>query len=245
VAATGTAGAAEASAAATEAPRPGVVTLSSTTIPAGTATSGVLGTPPGPAAPPTKGRRRDKGPKKPRRITFRVLLFLVLLGALAYGAWSLIRWYSNSSYYVGLRYNPTLQKQEVVIYQGRPGGVLGIQPKIVPAAGHTGITIDQVPQAALLVQPNVRTNVQESSLAAAESYVHLLKCQANQVAPANAPVFPGVANCPTTAAPPTSSSTTVPGGSTVPGKTTTTVPGATTTAHALRATAASPAGRAA
>jgi protein phosphatase len=246
VAATGTAGSAESSTTAADAPRPGVVTLSTTTIPSGTSPTGVLGTPPSAAAPATKGRRRDRGPKKPRRITFRVLFFLVLVGALAYGAWSLIRWYSNSSYYVALVTNPSLPacpatyaglktdcQQEIVIYQGRPGGVLGLKPKIVPSVGHTGVTLNQVPPSALLVQPNVRTNVQESSLAAATSYVHLLKCQANAVAPVNAPAFPDVTGCPITATPSTTSSTTV------PGKTTTTAPGATTTtAHALGTPAA-------
>ncbi|HUO47657.1 MAG TPA: Stp1/IreP family PP2C-type Ser/Thr phosphatase [Acidimicrobiales bacterium] len=227
--------------------RPGVVTLSTTTFPTTGAPSGI-GTPPPPGAgepAKKKGRRRDRGPRKPRRITFRVLFFLVLLGAIAYGTWYLVRWYSNSSYYVGLVTNPSLQpcpatypgpktdcQREVVIYRGRPGGVLGMQPKIV-AGGHTGVTLNQVPAAALLVQPNVRSYVQESSLADSLSYVHLLKCQANVVAPANAPTFPGLTDCPITATP-TPSSTTVPGGPTVPGHATTTVPGATsTTAHAL------------
>jgi protein phosphatase len=256
VAATGTAGAAEASAAATGGPRPGVVTLSTTTIPAGTGPTGVLGTPPGPEAPAAKGRRRDKGPKKPRRITFRVLLFLVLIGALAYGAWSLIRWYSNSSYYVALVTNAALPpcpagyagqatdcQSEIVIYRGRPGGVLGIQPKIVPNVGHTHMTLNQVPPSALLVTPNVKTNVQESSLVAAQSYVRLLKCQANLVAPAGAQPFPGVTDCNGT--PAVSTTTTGPGGTSVPGKTTTTAPGATTTAHALGAAGAAPGRRAA
>ncbi len=71
----------------------------------------------------------------PRRITFRVLLFLILLGGLAYGAWYVIKVYVGDSYFVGL------QKNQLVIYQGRPGGFLGLEPKIV---SHTGVTTAQV-----------------------------------------------------------------------------------------------------
>jgi PPM family protein phosphatase len=203
--------------------RHGVATLSSATISAGA----VGGMPPQVETPPSTGRgRRRGGPRKPRRVTMRVILFVLLVAGLAVGAWYLIRWYSNASYYVALQYNATLQKQEVVIYQGRPGGVLGLKPKAVV---HTGITLDQVPPAALLVVPNVKGNVEESSLLAAKAYVHGLKCQANLVTPVNAPPFPNEPNCPVAAVPPASTTTTVPGG-----PTTTTVKGVTTTtAHAM------------
>ena len=85
-----------------------------------------------PATEATPARPRVKGP---RRITFRVLLFLVLLGGLAYGAWYVIKVYVGDSYFVGL------QKNELVIYQGRPGGFLGLEPKIVD---HTGVTTAEV-----------------------------------------------------------------------------------------------------
>jgi hypothetical protein len=218
--------------------RSGVATLSSATIPTGAVGS----LPPQVEAPSSTGRgRRRGGPRKPRRITIRVVLFILLVGGLAVGAWYLVRWYSNSSYYVALVYEPSLPNcpnppsasdpkcREVVIYQGRPGGVLGLKPKVVV---HTGVTLDQVPPAALLVVPNVKGNVEEPSLRAARAYVHGLKCQANLVAPVNSPSFPNEPNCPVTAVPPASTTTTVPGGST-----TTTVHGVTTTtAHALRVT---------
>jgi PPM family protein phosphatase len=192
----------------------GPATVASATVPAG-----LLGAPPARApAPGVSGRvrRRDR-PKRPRRVTFRVLLFILLVAALGVGAWMLVRWYANASYYVGLRYSPELHTQEVVIYRGRPGGVLGIKPKV---AVRTGITLDQVPQAALLVVPNVKASngVEEPSLQAAKNYVHGLKCQANLVAPSTALPFPDEANCPTTNAPP--ATTTVPGSTTRPGATT-------------------------
>ncbi len=102
--------------------------------------------------PPPKG-------KGPRRITFRVLLFLILLGGLAYGAWYVIKVYVGDSYFVGL------QKNQLVIYQGRPGGFLGLDPKIVT---HTGVTTSQVGS---IVLPALRSGVQEPTRAAANHYV--------------------------------------------------------------------------
>jgi serine/threonine protein phosphatase PrpC len=72
------------------------------------------------------GSRRVRGP---RRVTLRVLLFLVVLGAVAYGAWALIRWYVDGSYYVGL------EQSQVVIFQGRPGGFVGLEPNTARLLG--------------------------------------------------------------------------------------------------------------
>ncbi len=93
------------------------------------------------------------------RITFRVLLFLILLGGLAYGAWYVIKVYVGDSYFVGL------QKNQLVIYQGRPGGFLGLEPKIV---SHTGVTTAQVGS---IVVPALRSGVLEPTRAAANRYV--------------------------------------------------------------------------
>jgi hypothetical protein len=55
-------------------------------------------------APPVTGGRPDPTEARgPRRITFRVLLFLILLGGLAYGAWYVIKVYVGDSYFVGLQ----------------------------------------------------------------------------------------------------------------------------------------------
>lgn len=111
-------------------------------------------TPVAPQAEEARPRRRV-----PRRITFRVLLFLILLGALAFGAWYVIKVYVGDSYFVGL------EKDQLVIFQGRPGGFLGLDPKIVT---HTGVTTDQVGS---IVVPALRAGVQEPTQSAASKYV--------------------------------------------------------------------------
>jgi serine/threonine protein phosphatase PrpC len=93
-----------------------------------------------------------------RRITLRVLLFVVILAAIVVGGIGVVRWYVNSSYFV------KMHQGQVVIYQGRMGGFLGIEPKIVQ---RTGIAADAVPAAYL---QNVQNGVEEPSLVAARGY---------------------------------------------------------------------------
>ena len=108
---------------------------------------------------PAPRHEQHPGARIPRRITFRVLLFLVVLGGLAYAGYATVRWYVNSSYFVGLNHG------QVVIYQGRPGGFVGIKPKIV---NRTQMTAGQVPSYRI---PDLRSGVQEPSYAAAKLYV--------------------------------------------------------------------------
>jgi protein phosphatase len=109
--------------------------------------------------PPPSSRDQRVSVRMPRRVTFRVLLFLVVLGGLTYAGYSAVRWYVNSSYFVGLNH------QQVVIYRGRPGGFVGIKPKIVV---RTEMTLAQVQSFKI---PDLRGGVQESSLHAARNYV--------------------------------------------------------------------------
>jgi hypothetical protein len=115
------------------------------------------------ARPPTPRRDQLVGARIPRRITFRVLLFLVVLLGLAYAGFATVHWYVNSSYFVGLNHG------QVVIYQGRPGGFVGIEPKIVH---RTQVTSAQVPSYRI---PDLRRGVQEPSYQAANSYVTELR----------------------------------------------------------------------
>jgi uncharacterized protein (DUF2236 family) len=58
------------------------------------------------------------------------------------------------------------------VKQGQPGGVLWFHPRVVD---HTGVTTSQILPSAV---PAVRAGVQESSLAAAHTYVRQLRSAA-------------------------------------------------------------------
>ena len=134
--------------------------------PVGVTTNGagaavVSRTAPDTALAPPPSRRLDPrtGARIPRRITFRGTAFPGGAGGLVYGGFATIHWYVNSSYFVGLNHG------QVVIYQGRPGGFVGINPKIVK---HTKMTVRQVPSYRVA---DLKSGVQESSYSAVKGYV--------------------------------------------------------------------------
>lgn len=104
-----------------------------------------------------------------RRVTFRVLLFVVVLAAIVAGGFAVVRWYADSSYFV------TLHDGQVTIYEGRIGGFLGIKPKV---ADRTGVPASSVPLAYL---PSLKDGVEEPSLQNARAYVsHLESIERSQ-----------------------------------------------------------------
>jgi len=122
-----------------------------------------------PAAPdrqlsPVPVRKPSRGEKRrqagiPRRITFRVIGFFLLIAAVLVGAYAVLRWYANDDWYV------TLDHNQIVIYQGHPGGLLWFKPKLVD---QTGVTTNGV----LFIRLNaLQQNVEEPSLRAAQRYV--------------------------------------------------------------------------
>jgi len=98
-----------------------------------------------------------------RRITVRLLLFVVVLAAIVAAGYGAVRWYVDSSYFV------KLHDGQVIIYEGRMGGFLGFEPKV---AERTGVPASQVPPAYL---QGVYNGVEEPSLKAARNYVNGLK----------------------------------------------------------------------
>lgn len=102
-------------------------------------------------------RRRRLGVS--RRVTPRVIGFVILLAAVPVAAYYVLRWYAYDNWIV------TLHGNQLVVVQGQPGGVLWFHPRVVEA---TRVTVDQViPQA---VGP-LKTGVQEGSLREARGYI--------------------------------------------------------------------------
>lgn len=87
-----------------------------------------------PSAPPAKpfnSTSNSKNPKalhaipKKKTLTLRVVIFIFLLLLVIGGAIGVVDWYAKDSYFVGLK------KNQIVIFQGRPGGVLWFKPQII------------------------------------------------------------------------------------------------------------------
>lgn len=104
---------------------------------------------------------------RPRRrvLTWRLGLFVVaFLAIIGVGA-GMVVYMGRNTYYVGV------QDQQVVIFRGRPGGVLWIQPELVEP---TAITLAQVPAARV---GEVQAGVEESSVDEARRYIDNLQQQ--------------------------------------------------------------------
>jgi protein phosphatase len=112
----------------------------------------------------------------------RVLGFVVLLALVVAAAYMVVRWYATDNWYV------TVHDSELVIYQGRPGGLLWFHPKVVDRTGVS--TSDVLP----IHLGDLRATVQEPSLAAAKRYVTDLRREYSSEQGNSLP--------PTTAAPP-------------------------------------------
>jgi PPM family protein phosphatase len=114
-------------------------------------------------APLPKESRRDRRRRLgvPRRITLRVLLFFILILAVPAGAVAVVRWYSMDNWYVTIDH----ADNHLAVYQGRQGGFLGFEPKLVDL---TGVTTSEVLPRRL---PTLRATVDEPSLKAGEEYV--------------------------------------------------------------------------
>ena len=109
---------------------------------------------------PSRAERRAERKATPRsRFTWRVLVFLVLLAAVIGGALATIQWYGSSTYYV------TFEGDVVVIYQGRPGGILWVEPELEE---RTDIARDDVPARYV---DDLEEGREHSSLEEAEAYV--------------------------------------------------------------------------
>jgi PPM family protein phosphatase len=195
-------------------PRSGEFFLDSTqAVPLARATDRSAVSQPSAAPVPLNETRRQRRRRLgiPRRITVRVVLFVLLVAAVPTAAYFAIRWYAYDNWYL------SIQKQQIVVQQGHKGGVLWFQPKVVDRTG----TLTSQLLATDVAQ--IRAGVQESSLRAAKKYIANLR---NEYESAQAGE-----NAATT----TTTSTTVPGATTptsVPPSPTTSTPATTASTSA-------------
>jgi protein phosphatase len=185
-------------------------------------------------ASPARRRKDPTAARSPRVITVRLVVFLIAIAGILAGAWGLIRWYLDTSYFL------TVQGSQIVIDQGKPGGFLWFDPKTV---ARTGVTTKEVP--ANQVQGLLSGSYSESSPAAAKALVRRMvvtECEYEQgvygdtTTTAPPPNLPTIAQCPTAQKPVVTSPPTTSAPSTTsttakriqgPGSTTTSQKGAT------------------
>ena len=100
---------------------------------------------------------------RPRRVTLRSLLFVVLVLAVAGAAVGAVWWFARNTFYVGV------DGEEVVIFRGRPGGVLWVEPTVEQ---RTDLRLAQVPAER---QQDVEKGRTEPTLEDARDYVRALR----------------------------------------------------------------------
>ncbi len=132
-----------------------------------------------------------------KHVTWRVLLFLFVLLVIAGAAVGAIGYSARNTYFVGY------QGDKVVIYKGKPGGVLWFDPTVDDA--NTKLTKDQVPQK---YQDVVAKGKEEPTSAKARAFVQTMideqkKAQSSGSATTTAPTTFSVGNPPPTDPPTT------------------------------------------
>jgi len=126
------------------------------------------------------------GIKVPELLAQPVAYFYFTLVVIA-AAIAAVGWYARHTYYVGL------DKGQVAIFKGRPGGLLWFQPTL---DRRTSLSEKDVPPARL---PDVSAGKEEATRAEAQRYVNALRQQA---AAQTTTTAPPAAPAPTTPAPP-------------------------------------------
>lgn len=141
-------------------------------------------------------RPRHRAPAKARRVTWRSVLFVLLLLGLVGGAFATIQWYGQSTYYVGF------EGDRVAIFQGRPGGVLWIQPDLVDT---TDLERDRVPRDSV---SDLEEGQEQTTLEDAEAYVERLTERADELSPTTTTTTTRPGTATTTTRPGTATTTT-------------------------------------
>jgi protein phosphatase len=126
---------------------------------------------------------------RPRRFTWRVALFVVLVVAVLGIAAVSVAWYARSAYFVGLN------GDQVAIFKGRPGGLLWFDPTLDQ---RTALTRADVPAGRL---PDLQSGKEEPDKASALRYVDNLRQEAAQAADATSTTTTMPGATPTTAKP--------------------------------------------
>jgi protein phosphatase len=132
----------------------------------GSAGVAVATQPSAPGAPPPPGFAPAAANRT--KFTWRLVLFFVVFLAVIAGAFLAVNYFATNTYYVGF------EGENVVVFQGRPGGVLWIKPTV---AERTTITRSQVPADAV---DELTKGKDEPTIDEARAYLTRLQQQIEQ-----------------------------------------------------------------
>jgi len=107
-------------------------------------------------------------PARPRRLTWRVLAFVVLVVAVFAAVILSVAWYARSAYFVGV------DGERVAIYRGRPGGLLWFDPTLQERKPLT--LADVLP----VHHGELQAGKEQASKAAADRYVNRLRQESEE-----------------------------------------------------------------
>ena len=141
--------------------------------PTGTPPPSALGGPPPGPVPAAAGPHRTQP-----RVTLRVAVFLVAVLVVVVAAIAAVGFFARGGYYVGV------DDQEVVVFKGRPGGLLWFAPTVEE---RTGVAVGDVLPARV---QDLRDGKEYSSLSDARRYVANLKNEATPVPTTTTTAFP-------------------------------------------------------
>ncbi|MBV8979695.1 MAG: Stp1/IreP family PP2C-type Ser/Thr phosphatase [Acidimicrobiia bacterium] len=124
-----------------------------------------------------------------RRLTWRVLAFVLAVVIVIAGGLVAVGWYARHTYYVGL------DRGQVAIFKGRPGGLLWFDPTLDQ---RTSLAERDVPAARL---PDVKAGQEEATRAEAQRYVNALREESAAAAQSATTVPPTTVPAPAPAPP--------------------------------------------
>jgi protein phosphatase len=124
--------------------------------------------PPDVPQPPVADARA--APPRRRLVTVGVVIFVIALGVILGGAAGTATYYGRGTFYVGL--GARASPQPIVIYQGRPGGLLWFDPTVNT---RTPWTTNQVLASRI---PDLQRGKIEPSVASAKAYINRLLAEA-------------------------------------------------------------------
>jgi PPM family protein phosphatase len=140
-----------------------------------------------PVVPAATKARARKG--RPRRLTWRVGVFVILVLAVLAVSVGSVAWYARSAYFVGVA------GDQIAIFKGRPGGILWFEPTLVE---RKPLRVEDILPAKV---DELRAGKEEATKADADRYVNNLRQEAAQSREATSTT---TATTPASSAPPTS-----------------------------------------